>query len=97
MIITVMAYMYLILNRCRETFIAYFQHYITICTRVISSYTLFFYKQSISQIGIHNNFYLDKIVFFQLTCQMLDSNLVEIEDSTENEYLKNVVKGLGGR
>ena len=31
-----------------------------------------------------------------LTCQLLDSQLVEIEDAVENAYLKAVVKGLGG-
>ena len=33
---------------------------------------------------------------FQLTCQMLESSLVEIDDAVENAYLKNVVKGLSG-
>ena len=31
-----------------------------------------------------------------LTCQLLDSQLIEIEDAIENTYIKNVVKGLGG-
>ena len=31
-----------------------------------------------------------------LTCQLLDSQLIEIEDAFENTYVKNVVKGLGG-
>ena len=31
-----------------------------------------------------------------LSCQLFDSQLIEIEDSTENAYIKNVVKGLGG-
>ena len=30
-----------------------------------------------------------------LSCQLLDSLLVEIEDAVENSYIKTVVKGLG--
>ena len=33
---------------------------------------------------------------FQLTCELFDSQLVEIEDATENAYLKSVVTNLGG-
>ena len=31
-----------------------------------------------------------------LTCQFFDSQLIEIEDATENAYIKNVLNGLGG-
>ena len=31
-----------------------------------------------------------------LTCQLLDSQLIEIEDATENALVENVVKGRGG-
>ena len=46
---------------------------------------------------MHANVTLNVYVHFQLSCQIMDSSLVEIENTAEHDFLKGVIQGLGGK